>query len=90
MDDRDLQAKVQVCAELSLRDQIVQRLVRRGDDPNVAADRFVSADPLERPVLKHAQQLGLRGERHVADLVEEQRSAVARFEPTDASPRRPR
>ena len=34
--------------------------------------------------LQHAQQLRLAGEREVADLVEEQRAAVGRFEAAGA------
>ena len=34
-----------------------------------------------RPSLQHAQQLGLHVQREVADLVDEQRAALGRFEP---------
>ena len=46
---------------------------------------LVAADALEALLLQHAQQLGLRGGRHVADLVEEQRAAVGLLEPADAA-----
>ena len=36
----------------------------------------VGAERLERPLLQHAQQLGLGGQRHLGDLVQEQRAAV--------------
>ena len=39
-------------------------------------DRLLAAEPLEAAVLEDAQQLGLRHERQVADLVEEQRAVV--------------
>ena len=42
------------------------------------------ADPLERPVLQHAQELGLHVDAELADLVEEQRAAVRRLEPAGA------
>ena len=38
--------------------------------------RAGAADPLDGQVLDHAQQLGLRRERQVGHLVEEQRAAV--------------
>ena len=38
--------------------------------------RLVAADALERPVLQHAQELGLQRRIEVADLVEEQRAAA--------------
>ena len=34
----------------------------------------------ERPLLQHAQELRLRGRRHLADFVEEQRAAVRQLE----------
>ena len=36
----------------------------------------LAADRRHLALLQHAQQLGLQGEGHVADLVEEQRAAV--------------
>ena len=44
----------------------------------------VAADAVELAVLEHAQQLHLRGGRHVADLVEEQRAAVGLLEAAGA------
>ena len=41
---------------------------------------FVAAEPLEAALLEHAQQLGLRDQRHVADLVEKQRAVVGQLE----------
>ena len=38
------------------------------------------ADPDDDPLLERAQQLHLQRERHLADLVEEQRAAVGRLE----------
>jgi hypothetical protein len=43
-------------------------------------DRLGAADALDLALLQHAQDLGLRRERHVADFVEEDRAAVAEFE----------
>ena len=39
------------------------------------------ADPLKLAVLQERQELGLRLERHVADLVQEQAAAVGNLEP---------
>lgn len=39
-----------------------------------------STHALELPLLEHAEELGLGGERHVADLVEQERAAVGLFE----------
>ena len=43
-------------------------------------DRLRAADARHDAVLQHAQHLRLRGEAHVADLVEEQRAAVGLLE----------
>jgi hypothetical protein len=44
----------------------------------------VAADAIELAVGEHAQEPGLQVERHVADLVEEERSAVGLLEATAA------
>jgi hypothetical protein len=56
-----------------------------GDQPHVGPNRLVAADPLERLLLQQAQDLALQGRRHVADLVQEQRAAVALLELADAA-----
>ncbi len=71
----DVQPVEEVLAEAALGDQIGQRLVRGGDHPHVDPDRLVPADPLHRLLLQRPQHLGLGPERHVADLVEEERAA---------------
>src|SRR5262245_12460643 len=43
--------------------------------------RLGAAQALELAELKHAQELGLRGQRQLADLVEEQRPAPRELEP---------
>ena len=50
-------------------------------EPDVDLDGFGAAEPLELALLQHAQQLDLRGQLHVADLVEEQRAALRELEP---------
>ena len=52
----------------------------------LALHRAVAADAVELAVGQHAQQARLQVERHVADLVEEQRAAVGLLEA--AAPRR--
>ena len=48
----------------------------RADDADVDALGRGRAEREHLPLLEHAQELGLRLERHVADLVEEERAAV--------------
>ncbi len=67
-----------------------QIAVRRGNQPHVHFARLHRADALHLAVLEHAQQLGLHGQRQLADLVEEQRAAVGAFEAGPPCARRPR
>ena len=52
----------------------------RRDDAHVGLDRRAPADRRVLALLQHAQQPRLRLERHVADLVEEQRAALGLLE----------
>ena len=52
----------------------------RGDDAHVDRLHLAAADAGELALLQHAQQLGLGVERHVADLVEEERAAARLLE----------
>ena len=75
-DRHDVEAVEQILAEQALADQLAQVAVGGGDDADIGADRRAPADRGELALLQHAQQPGLRLERHVADLVEEQRAAL--------------
>ena len=68
----------EVFAEPSFLDRILQIHVRRRDETHIGSARRVVADPFVLPVLDEPQQLRLQGERQVADLVQEERAAVAR------------
>ena len=54
-------------------------LTGRGKDAGVYRDFVLSAEAPHPQILDHAQQLGLRGLRHFADLVEQQRAFVSLF-----------
>jgi hypothetical protein len=88
LDVDDVEAVVQVLAELALADRLGQVAVGRGDQPHVDLDRLAAADPLERPLLQHAQQLDLQRRRYLADLVEEHGAAVGLLEPPTRCGRR--
>ena len=62
-DREDADAVEEVFAEEALGDELVEGPVRRRDDPDVDLDRDRAADPVERALLEHAQELGLRGRR---------------------------
>ena len=76
----DAQPVVEVLAEAPLGDGLLQIDVRRGQQRTSTLHRAVAPHRLERPLLEHAQQLGLQLERQLADLVEQQRAAVGHLE----------
>ena len=76
----DVEAVVQVLAELPGRLLRVEVAMRRRDDANVHGDGLGRADGPHLLLLQHAQQLHLQRQRHVADFVEEHRPAVGRLE----------
>ena len=55
-------------------------LVGRGEHAHVDVDHVLAADADDLAGLQRAEHLGLRGEIHVADLVEEERAAVGLLE----------
>ncbi len=75
-DRKDVEAVEQVLAEPAALDQFDQVLVGRRDQADVDLDRTAGADRVDLAVLQRAQQLHLRVQRQLADLVEEQRAAV--------------
>ena len=76
----DVQPVVEILAEQALLALRVEVAVRGRDHAHVDRDRLRRADRPHLAFLQHAQQLHLQRQRHVADLVEEQRAAVGRLE----------
>ena len=76
----DVQAVVEILAERAGRDRLLEILVGRRNQAHVGLDRLGAADALELALLQHAQQLDLRREVDVADLIEKQRAALREFE----------
>ena len=77
----DVEAVEQVLAERLLGDEIAQVLVGRGDDPDVhRGPHAIGSDLLQLAGFEEAQQQALHAQRHLADLVEEQRAAVGHLE----------
>src|SRR4051794_21075676 len=57
--------------------------VRRRNDSYIGLEHLLAAYARKFTVLQHTQETDLRVERHFADLVEKQRSAISLFEPAD-------
>ena len=60
--------------------ELPQIAMGRGNDPRVRLDRLAPADGRVFALLQNAQQLRLRLDRHIADLVEKQRAAFRLLE----------
>ena len=60
----------------NLRRQI---LIRRADNPNIYRHRLRTAQPLKLFLLKHTQQLRLRLDMHIANLVQKQRPPIRKL-----------
>src|SRR5690606_11853812 len=84
LDREHAEPEVEILAEAALLDLAAQIAVRRGDDPHVDLARLLLADALERAFLDHAQELALKLERDLADLVEEEGASVRKLEAADA------
>jgi hypothetical protein len=88
VDVEDVEPVVEVLAKAPVADPFLEIAVGGRDDPDVDPQRFVGSQRLDGPLLEHPQQLGLRGQRHLRHLVEQQRPAVGRPEPPLAPPDR--
>jgi len=69
--------------EIAFPELLLQVAVRCREDADIDGNGLLAAYPLDALVLQHAQQLGLRKRRHVADFVQEQRPAVGLLEAAD-------
>ena len=75
-----VEPEVEVLAEAPRLDLLAELLVGRRDDAHVDLDHPLAADAAELAGLQRPQHLGLGGQAHVADLVEEEGAAVGDLE----------
>src|SRR6266542_4289750 len=71
---------IQVLPERTFLDERFEIAVCRDDDACVDDDRPLATDAFQFAFLQQPEQLGLHLDRHVADFVEEQRTAMCLFE----------
>ncbi len=83
-DRHDLQPVVQIAAKRAAAICCSRLRLVAETNADVDLDRVVRADARDLVVFQHAQQLDLRGHRHVADFVQKQRAAVGVLELADA------
>src|SRR5689334_9611436 len=70
----------QILAKQAQPYTVVEILMCRGDDAHARPLRRMAADPVVLAVRQYAQQSNLKIGRHVADLVQEQRSTFRLLE----------
>ena len=85
LDAHNIEPMIEVFAEGAFAHGILEILVRRRHDPDVDADRRLTADAKELALGQYAQKASLQRRCHVADLVEEQGAAIGLFEAADAA-----
>src|SRR5579871_2565200 len=90
MDVKHVQPEVKVLAQVTIGDRLLGILVGRSQHSDIHWGFYLASQPPDFPVFQHAQQLSLSLRRHLADLVEQERSAMCQFETTDAPFRRTR
>src|SRR6185369_9088224 len=82
MDAEDRQSVEKVFAEPSFRHRAFEIAIGGRDETNVGLQRRRAADSLVPALLEHAQELRLRRRGELAYLVEKQRAACRKLEPT--------
>src|SRR5205085_854264 len=76
----DIQAEVEIFAELLFLHAFAEVGVGRGDDTDVYLDRTGAADTHDLAFLQRAKQLRLKSERQFADFIEGNAAALRGFE----------
>ena len=79
-DLKNVQPVIKVLPKQPFSDAVFEVDVRGGDHPDIEADPFVAAQPLDLFLLEHSQQFRLHRKRHIADLIKKNRPVVRRFE----------
>src|SRR5690242_2739811 len=86
-DREDVETEVEVFAEMLVADGLARITVGRRDEANVDHRiLLLTADATKHAVLYDTEELRLQGQRHLGELVEEERPAVRHLEQTDFVP----
>src|SRR5262249_21233789 len=80
LDREDVEPEIEVLAEAAEAHFFGDVLVGRGEHADVDVKHALAAEAADLARLKRAEDLGLRGEIHVADLVEEECAGVRLLE----------
>src|SRR5581483_2508507 len=76
----DVEPVIEVLAELVGTHGSLEIAIGGGNEPHIRIDDLLATDARELPVLEHVKELRLQPERHLADLVEEERALIGRLE----------
>src|SRR5271166_301110 len=79
LDGKSAETVVQIFAEFPLAHEAQQVRVGGGDDTGIDAHDFGAAQTLQFFLLQKAEQLGLKAQRHLSDLIEEKRASLRRL-----------
>src|SRR6185436_12611537 len=84
MDSDHGESIVEILAEASTSEGLLEALVTRRDHADVDGDDVATAHPLDLAFLQEAQELDLEGQAHFRDFIQEQRSPIGRLDLTFA------
>ncbi len=85
LDVEHVEAVIEVAAQFALGDGFFGNLVGGGNNAHVDRGFDFASESAQLAIFEDAQQLGLRADRHFADLVEKQRAAFGEFKAADAT-----
>ena len=80
--EKDGEAVVKIGAEGAGQGVLRERPVGCGNDADIYLDGLVVAHPLQLSALDKAQELGLQSQRHLADFVQKERTAIGGLDAT--------
>ena len=67
-DGNDIQPEIQVLAKAAVGDGLRQVAIGSGNESDIQPDRFRAAESFDLSFFDRAEQLGLKGDIHLADL----------------------
>ena len=89
-DGKNAQTVVEVASELSRVDHFREVAIRGGHEPDIYRNSASSADAFEFLLLQRPQNFGLKLQREVAYLIQEEGSLMGQLQPSDLLRDRPR
>ena len=75
----DIEAVVEIAAQFASRHGLVGNLIRGREHADIDRSLHFASQAAQFAILQNAQQLGLRSDRHLADLIEQERSAFGQL-----------